>query len=641
MNWLDRLKAELRDGDLNWRVLVMGALICAVATAAGPYLTLKLGLGVDLTYGGMFLAAAVLGHQAARSNGRMAIQLNLVQTMINVVSGVSFMVVILAAFCYIQNVFHHPIGFNPEWWQISLWLLVSANLGVFVGALPRRMILDDPSLPWPTGKAVQSVAETLTDPAATERATQRRTVLTVTTAVAAAVTFIRAGLNITVEFVGKPALGLALGLEFAGFGTGMLVPLSVGLSGLIGVWLISTYGETVGQLVALSGTAPEHWEQCRELIGKATVNDFLTTNCANAAKYLATPSHFKEVVQWTMWPATAMMVTAALTGVGIPLIRNWIKRRRNPDLAQTPKPSLADETIPRWWIWTGIAVCVVALVWLQDAWFSMPWYEVLVAVSIQPVLIIAGLRVLGITGTGPVSLMANATQFLFGLIWPDRIQQNLNAAHIAADPQASSESTIASFWVARRLGGKFRTLIVAQLLMIPIACLLLPVVFTSLEHAYHIGLEPGQLTAPTALKIASLAMVMEKGLSALPHGALSASIAAALLGIIMEMLLAVRKRDKSGVIMLDEDGNERMRFWWMPIPSAVGFALILSPSLTIAIALGSVTSAAWKQFSKGKDGAFSLFARPMAAGLIAGEAIIGGILIPILGVLVELLKPYL
>ena len=149
--------------NLPWRLVLLGGFICALAAAATPYVTLKLGLSVDLSFGGMFLAAALLGKHT-RDRKDFAIQLNIIQTMINAVTGVGFMCVILSAFYYIQSVFERDIGFNPAWWQISVWVFLSANLGLFMGALPRRMILDDASLPWPSGVAVVSVAETLTDP---------------------------------------------------------------------------------------------------------------------------------------------------------------------------------------------------------------------------------------------------------------------------------------------------------------------------------------------------------------------------------------------------------------------------------------------------------------------------------------------
>lgn len=625
--------------ELNWRLLLLGAFLCAVAAVATPYVVLKLGMSVDLTYGGMFLAAAMFGRRV--KGKELAIELNIIQTMIGVVSGVGFMCVVLAAYFYIQNVFGRNIGFNPAWWQVFLWLLVSANLGVFMGALPRRTILNDATLPWPTGKAVLSVAETLTDAQASATNALRRTVLTVTTAVAGFLTFLKDGLGVITPMVANPATKMMFSLELAAIGIGMLVPLAVGLSGLLGVWFIGAFGEFAAKFGSLAGTAPGHVAKCSEFVGqfgtltgaaKDSATAFLTSNCGKAMEYIALSGksgQFKFIVQWMMWPATAMMIAAALTSVVGSLVRSTMRSRSG---AVEQQVTLADESIPTWWTWTGIATCVLLLVWLQGAWFAMSWKQVLVAVAVQPLLIIAGLRVLGLTGQGPVSLMANATQFLFGLIWPAHIQQNLNAAHVSADPQASSEQTVASFWVARRLGGRFRTLIVAQLIMIPIGALLLPITFNLLEHHYGIGLGEGQLSAPTGLKIASLAMVMEKGTAALPPGALTASIIAIVIGILFELLLMARTREA--------DGTERSRFWWVPIPSMFGFALILPPPLMIGIALGSTISWAWQKFSPKEDGSHALFNAPLAAGLVAGEAIVGAILLPLLGALVAFIMAH-
>jgi hypothetical protein len=53
--------------ELNWRVLILAALLCAIAAAATPYITLKLGQSMHLTMGGMFLAAYVLAIMFAYS----------------------------------------------------------------------------------------------------------------------------------------------------------------------------------------------------------------------------------------------------------------------------------------------------------------------------------------------------------------------------------------------------------------------------------------------------------------------------------------------------------------------------------------------------------------------------------------------
>ena len=154
--------------------------------------------------------------------------------------------------------------------------------------------------------------------------------------------------------------------------------------------------------------------------------------------------------------------------------------------------------------------------------------------------------------------------------------------------------------------------------------------FNMLERTYGIGLNPGQLAAPTGLKIATLAIVMEKGLAFLPHGALQASIAAIFIGVFFELLLAFKKTN--------EKGHEVSRFWMVPIPAALGFALILPATLNIGMAIGSVVSAVWQRFSPGEDKSFGLYATPLASGLVAGEAMVGSILLPAMAALMELIN---
>jgi hypothetical protein len=625
--------------ELNLPLLLLGGLICAVAAVAAPYVTLKLGLGLDLTMGGMFLAAAVLGGKT--SGKQLAVQLNIVQTMVSASTGVAFMVVILAAFYYLQaDMGADVVQFNPTWWQMSIWLLVSSSLGIFLGAIMRRMVLDDRSLPWPTGHVGKSVVETLSDPNSGEIVERRKKVLTVSTLVSGAITYFRDGFGVLPALVGNGSYIVALAAEPAIIGLGMVLPLSVGLSGLLGVWVINSFGDTLSMYGALSGTAPESIQACVAAIQGGEVTEFIRTTCGDGAAWMEAGSRFKYLVKWTMWPATAMMIAAALTSVLVPLIGNLIARSSGKAPDHEPVESLADEQVSMPLMLGGMAACVLLLLIVQGLWFAMPWYQVLLAVALQPLLIVAGLRVLGLTGSGPVSLMANATQFVFGLIWPNSVQQNLNAAHISADPQASSEGTVAAFWVARRIGGSFNVLIVVQFVAVAIAALLIPMVFNLLVATYGIGFEEGQLSAPTALKISSLAKVMSMGLGALPYGALAASIWAAVFGVVAELVLMVRRRGADGKELLDEKGNSSSRFGWVPIPSAFGFALILPPSLSIGLAVGSMISAVWRAFSTDPKGSYATYGAPLAAGGVAGEAMVGGIAIPVLTLLTTMSIPW-
>ena len=620
---------ELQTGDLSWRLILLGVVISALTAAACPYASLKLGMSVDLSMGGMFVVAMWLGRYA-KDRGQLAVQMNIIQTMAGAVGGLGFAVVALAAFHYIQNVFDRgDVGFHPAWWQMALFLWVSANLGIFVGAWPRRMILSDKTLPWAPAKAALTVAQTMTAEGSAEKNRIRRAMLVVSTLLAGFLTFLRDGLGVIPSVVGNAALKISMSAEFIAIGFGLLLPLSVGLSGLLGVWFIAAFGETVAKLSALVGAAPEQWEQCRTTLNtiggladadKTAALAFLGANCGDGAKFADSKDHFSYMVKWFMWPATAMMLTSALTSVAISMLRKPAEKKAGENVPS----NLADEYISGWWIVGGTIICSAALTWIACHHLGMSWQQAVAAILMQGILMIAGLRVLGVTGQGPVSLLANATQFFYGLIWPGQIRGNLQAALISAAPEAVSETSIPSFWVAQRLGGKFRTLIVAQLIVVPIGALLTPIMCNILESTYGIGLKEGQLSAPTGLKIAALAIVMEKGISALPHGALVASIVGAGVGILFEILLSLRKK------------NGTQRFPWIPVASALGFALILPPSLSIGTAIGCVIAATWRKFSPEEGGSFKNLGEALASGLIAGEAIIGSIALPALFALQKL-----
>ena len=72
--------------------------------------------------------------------------------------------------------------------------------------------------------------------------------------------------------------------------------------------------------------------------------------------------------------------------------------------------------------------------------------------------------------------------------------------------------------------------------------------------------------------------------------------------------------------------------------AALGFALILPASLNIGIACGSMISAVWGRFSPGEKGSFGQYGTPLASGLVAGEAMVGAILLPALAAVMDLLK---
>jgi len=69
------------------------------------------------------------------------------------------------------------------------------------------------------------------------------------------------------------------------------------------------------------------------------------------------------------------------------------------------------------------------------------------------------------------------------------------------------------------------------------------------------------------------------------------------------------------------------RFRWLPSPAALGFGLILPGLLTVPLAIGGVLG--WI-CSKRSQETYDRYRFTLVAGLVAGDALISGVVVPIL-----------
>src|SRR6266511_5719321 len=118
---------------------------------------------------------------------------------------------------------------------------------------------------------------------------------------------------------------------------------------------------------------------------------------------------YGTLVQWTLWPGVACMVTSSLLSFAL----QWrtamrafgdlgamlgVGRRRADD------PIAAIEPPPSWFI-AGQLVGLVGLAWLGHRTFGMPYWQTGVAVLLSFVLALVACRVTGETDTTPVGAM--------------------------------------------------------------------------------------------------------------------------------------------------------------------------------------------------------------------------------------------
>src|SRR5213075_1558942 len=131
-------------------------------------------------------------------------------------------------------------------------------------------------------------------------------------------------------------------------------------------------------------------------------------------------------------------------------------------------------------------------------------------------LVLVGVRVLGETNFGPISVMMNGLQVIFALFWPASAGHNLIAAGMTGTCNSQGEGTIQDYKTGQLLGSTPRVLTWAQLAAVPIGAAAVALMYPLLVARYGIG--GTGLTAPPAIRVSNMAVLLTEGLDALPRG---------------------------------------------------------------------------------------------------------------------------
>jgi uncharacterized oligopeptide transporter (OPT) family protein len=420
------------------------------------------------------------------------------------------------------------------------------------------------------------------------------------------------GLLPTLYFSAPYRAGIEWGL--LNVGSGLLVGLNVGLSMLlatvvvswgIGPWIVDS---GIALEIVRSQIADARWPECQALIGlSAPTGDqqaYLAAHCAPLLD-LRAQHYFPIVLLWAMWPATALMVASAAAAIALKWRSIAATFRSLSTLRHSNGEDMSLRAIAAW----AIAMTVL-LAWIQSLHFGMSVVQTMVAVIATLPLMLADIRVLGETNYGPVSAMSNALQALFAAIWPGQIGLNLIAAGMSGSSSSQAEGTIQDYKTGKLLGSTPRILTYVQLAAVPIGAAAVAIMYPFLIGKYGLGGEG--LSAPTGLKIANMAVLLARGVSALPRYALAATIVAALVGI---LIAAIHHATDAP--------------WTRYIPSVAGFgfALILPGDLNIPTAVGGIAGWIWMHASRSS---YDRYAVTVASGMIVGEALLGGLVLPVL-----------
>src|SRR5579885_3623172 len=152
--------------EFTWRALLLGLLMCAVLGAANAYLGLRAGQTIAATY-----PAAVIGMAVLRLGRGTILEENIARTAGSIGESVAAGAVFTLPAFYLARVWMPPtiskdlsswarlkaLAVDPNYLNSTALLLIGSVLGVLFISLIRRVLVEDPELPFPESVAASEI----------------------------------------------------------------------------------------------------------------------------------------------------------------------------------------------------------------------------------------------------------------------------------------------------------------------------------------------------------------------------------------------------------------------------------------------------------------------------------------------------
>ncbi|XXF77914.1 OPT/YSL family transporter [Myxococcaceae bacterium GXIMD 01537] len=569
--WLAEVYQGERLPQLTVRAVLLGAGLGLVMCLSNLYVGLKTGLafGVAVTAG--LLAHSVHG-ALRRATGGGPLSLLEVSAAQTVASSAGYATG--GALVSVNGAYLLVTGHHPPAWTLVAWTLCVSALGVLFAVPLKRQFIDREQLPFPSGTAAAVTVRALHTSGDGGRS--RAWALGLGGLVAGGITFVREGLGKLPYLLPLPGSVGAVPLAQLGFGveTGLL---AVGSGAMLGLrttaWLL------VGALLCHGVVAPR----------------------LLASGVLAGP---EAVLGWSLWPGAAALSAASLVHFALQgKALGRALRGLVPGGAAMPSP-VEGLQVPRSWFLGGTAVLSLGAVGLTSVAFGVPPMLGALAVGMSFVLCLISCRITGETDVTPSGPLQQVTQLTYGVLQPGNVVTNLMTAGITATTAASAADLLSDLKAGHLLGANPRRQFLAQLLGCVVgAAAVVPLFYLLVPDKAALG--EARFPAPAAFMTAGVAEVLSSGLGSLPASAREAAGWAALAGAVLtlaEHLLPERARR------------------WVPSPMGLGLAFLLPASTSFSFFLGGAAAA---MFQRAQPEASEKYLMPVAAGLIAGESLVG------------------
>lgn len=563
---------------LTLRALVGGIIIGALLTPCNIYSGLKIGWSFNISIIALLLVSGfwALVSRYSRATTLSQGEANITQTTAsssaNIISG--GLVAPIPALAMMQ-------GENLPADKLIVWVFAVSFLGIWVAWYMRRSLLVDAKLPFPTGRAT---AETLTEIFSTGReAAIKLRMLLGSTLLAGTLKWLDSG----AYALPRPGLGFTLPAwgkmgAFAGISARNLTftfdssPLLIGFGAIIGIK--NGVSLLLGSVIAWGILAP--WGLSAGFI----------TPGGNSLQ----ANWFAAMIEWLLWPGVAVMVSSALTRFGLHLTATRKARQNSGALRQR-------EAYPALRL-AGLALSSALVVWAQMSIFDIAPLIAVLAVPIAFVLAVVASRVVGETGIPPIGAIGKVSQLGTGLMAPGETTANLMGANVAGGAAGQSADLLNDLKVGQIIGAPPVQQVIAQFFGILTGSVVGSLVYLQLIPDPGSMLVTETWPAPAVATWKVVAETLSVGIGAMPPSALWAVLAGSAVGMAGAWL------------------QHRHTSKWIPNMPALGLAMVIPASISIAMFIGSAIAKLLEHYRPGWAKRFVIAG---ASGLIAGESLIG------------------
>lgn len=582
--WLRDVYVPDDNNQLTIRALVSGIAIGGVMCLSNLYVFFKTGWSLGVTLTACILAFAV--YRLFQKFGARPLSALENNTLTTVASGAGFMTGggNMAAFGALLMV----TSIRPPALPMIVWFGVIAALGVFVAIPIKRQLVNKERLAFPTGTATAATIRSLHDSGEGGDGALKAKSLGIAGIIGGILTFFRDAkfswmpfklpdaIDFPLQIAGRAARDwtLTFKTEVVLLGAGALMSFRTGWSLL------------VGGVLTYAFLGPSLLEQ--GLVAEAT---------------------YKTIVQWTLWPGAAILVSSGLTSFalsGKSVLRSFsgLTKLFRKDSKQEERDILEDIECPSSWFVGGILVLTPLVVFLMAHLFHIPYWAGVISVPLAIVMGFVAARVTGETDVTPTKALGPVTQAIYGVLTPGNLTGNIMSANVTGGIGLHAADLLTTLKTGWLLGAKPRVQLIAQVFgVLAGAVAIVPAFNILIPDPSVLGNE--DWPAPSCVVWAGVSQAFANGIDTLPPSARQAFIIGLLLGTslaLLERFLKPALKD------------------FLPSASGLGIAMVIPGSNCISMFCGSLIAEIIRRRSKVIGERYIV---PVSSGLIAGESLMG------------------